>query len=87
MTVKATVVFDNVIGGTSVAPVAGGRRPVQDPATGEIYAQAAESDAEDIDMACVAAATAFLEWGETTPAERSAAMLERQPSWRPTPMS
>jgi betaine-aldehyde dehydrogenase len=69
------VVFDNVIGGTSVAPVAGGLRPVQDPVTGEVYARAAESDAEDIDMACVAAATAFLEWGETTPAERSAAML------------
>ena len=56
--------------------MAGGRRAVYDPVTGEIYAQAAESDAEDIDAACVAAAAAFLEWGGTTPAERSAAMLE-----------
>ncbi len=75
MTDAATVVFDNVIGGASVGPVAGRRRPVQNPVTGETYAQAAESDAEDIDAACVAATKALLEWGGTTPAERSAAML------------
>ena len=76
VTFSSPVVFDNVIGGKSVAPRAGGRRPVNDPTTGDVYAHSAESDADDIDAACAEAAAAFLEWSRTTPAERSAAMLE-----------
>ena len=76
VTFSSPVVFDNVIGGKSVAPRAGGRRPVNDPTTGNVYAHSAESDADDIDAACAEAAAAFLEWSRTTPAERSAAMLE-----------
>jgi betaine-aldehyde dehydrogenase len=76
VTFSSPVVFDNVIGGKSVPPLAGGRRPVNDPTTGDVYAHSAESDADDIDAACAKATAAFLEWSRTTPAERSAAMLE-----------
>ena len=49
--------------------------PIENPATGECYAHATDSDAADVDLACAAAASAFPGWSTTTPAERSAAML------------
>ncbi len=48
---------------------------VIDPATGQEMARAASSDAADVDAAVQAAANAFVEWGATTPADRSAALL------------
>ncbi len=47
-----------------------------DPTTGEVYAQAPMSGAEDVDRAYAAASAAFETWGRTTPAERAAAMLK-----------
>ncbi len=70
-----TVVFDNVIEGRAVAPVGGSRRPIENPATGAVYAHAAESDGRDVDLACAAALKAFADWRETTPADRSRALL------------
>jgi betaine-aldehyde dehydrogenase len=75
VTPKPPVEFANVIAGRAEAARAGGRRAVENPATGECYAHATDSDAADVDLACAAAASAFPEWSTTTPAERSAAML------------
>jgi betaine-aldehyde dehydrogenase len=47
---------------------------VINPATGEQYATAPRSGAEDIDRAMDAAATAFESWKNTTPSERSLAL-------------
>ena len=49
---------------------------VIDPSTGEAYAKAPISSAADVDDALQAAATAFETWRDTTPAERSLAMLK-----------
>ena len=49
--------------------------PLFNPATGEEFARAPASEAEDVDAACRAAARAFEQWRETTPRERSAALL------------
>jgi len=59
----------------------GGRRcdgatyDVIDPTTGEGYAAAPMSGAEDVDRAYGAAATAFESWRNTTPQDRAAALL------------
>ena len=49
---------------------------VIDPGTGEAYAQAPVSGAEDVDAALRAAADAFGTWRDATPAERSLALLK-----------
>jgi betaine-aldehyde dehydrogenase len=49
---------------------------VIDPSTGEVYAQAPVSGAEDVDAALRAAADAFETWRDATPAERSLALLK-----------
>jgi len=49
---------------------------VIDPGTGEAYAQAPVSGAEDVDAALRAAADAFETWRDATPAERSLALLK-----------
>jgi betaine-aldehyde dehydrogenase len=48
---------------------------VLDPSTGEVYAQAPVSDASDVDEALRAAAEAFPGWRDSTPSERSLALL------------
>ncbi|KQX19657.1 MULTISPECIES: aldehyde dehydrogenase family protein [unclassified Sphingomonas] len=52
----------NFIAGRPVPAASGGTLPVHDPASGDCYAQIADSDAEDIDLA-VAAARRALEHG------------------------
>jgi betaine-aldehyde dehydrogenase len=69
------VEFANVVAGQAVAARAGGRRAIENPATGAIYAHSADSGGADVDLACAAAAAAFPGWSTTTPAERGAAML------------
>jgi betaine-aldehyde dehydrogenase len=49
---------------------------VIDPSTGEAYAEAPLSGAEDIDAACRAAAEAFPAWRDATPKDRSLALLK-----------
>ena len=68
--------FKNVIGGKLVDSVSGERYDVLDPTTGEVYATAPMSSAEDVDRAYVAAAEAFGSWGDTTPKDRATALLK-----------
>ncbi|QBX55004.1 gamma-aminobutyraldehyde dehydrogenase [Nocardioides seonyuensis] len=68
--------FRNVVNGELVDSVSGETYDVIDPTTGEVYAQAPKSGAEDVDRAYRAAATAFETWGETTPQDRSNALLK-----------
>jgi len=67
--------FMNIVNGQRVGAAAGETYDVIDPSTGEVYAQAPMSRAEDIDRAYAAADAAFDVWGETTPQERSRALL------------
>jgi betaine-aldehyde dehydrogenase len=53
----------------------GESEPVLNPATGEEMARAPISTAEDVDRAVSAARRAFEGWSQTTPAERSEALL------------
>ncbi|TDB90784.1 aldehyde dehydrogenase family protein [Actinomadura sp. KC216] len=52
-----------------------GRMEIADPASGEVYATAPRSGADDVDRACAAAARAFATWRRTTPGERMAHLL------------
>ncbi|GAA2019117.1 MULTISPECIES: gamma-aminobutyraldehyde dehydrogenase [Nocardioides] len=67
--------FQNVVNGELVAAASGATYDVEDPTTGEVYAAAPLSDAEDVDRAYAAADRAFETWGETTPQERMTALL------------
>src|SRR4029079_18263329 len=67
--------FQNVINGELVDSVSGETYDVIDPTTGEVYAAAPMSGAEDIDRAYTAAAAAFESWGDSTPQDRATAML------------
>jgi len=68
--------FRNVINGQLVDAASGETYDVIDPTTGEVYATAPMSGAEDVDRAYRAAEAAFETWGETTPAERQLALLK-----------
>ena len=57
------------------APSQGESEPVLNPATGEELAQAGNSTAHDVDRAVAAARSAFAGWSQSTPAQRSAALL------------
>ncbi|PFG43464.1 betaine-aldehyde dehydrogenase [Isoptericola jiangsuensis] len=67
--------FQNVIDGRSLDAASSATYDVVDPATGEVYATAPLSGADDLDAAYAAAARAFETWGRTTPAERGLALL------------
>ncbi len=68
--------FKNVINGELVDSASGETYDIVDPTTGEVYAQAPKSGAEDVDRAYAAAATAFESWGQSTPQDRGNAMLK-----------
>ncbi len=68
--------FRNVINGELVDAVSGETYDVVDPTTGEVYATAPMSGAEDIDRAYKAAQAAFEGWGSATPQDRSNALLK-----------
>ena len=68
--------WGNVIGGTTGTSHTGRRRAVVNPATGETYSYATDSDAGDVERACASAAAAFGAWKATTPATRSRLMLD-----------
>ncbi|MEV0662237.1 gamma-aminobutyraldehyde dehydrogenase [Actinomadura luteofluorescens] len=65
----------NFIGGGYVDAKDGRTLEVVDPSTGETYAEAPVSGAEDVDAAFRAASDAFPAWRDATPGERSLAML------------
>ena len=67
----------NFIGGDFVEPSGGEFEEIVNPATLEVIAEAPLSGGEDVDAAVRAARKAFEEnWGVTTPATRSAALLK-----------
>ena len=67
--------FQNVIDGELVDSASGETYDIVDPTTGEVYAQAPLSGAEDVDRAYAAADAAFETWGQTTPQDRGNALL------------
>ena len=66
----------NFVNGKHTDPRDGQYTDVVDPSTGEAYAQAPKSSAADVDEALQAAAVAFETWRDSTPSERSLAMLK-----------
>lgn len=68
--------FRNFVNGEYVDAASGETYDVLDPTTGETYAHATLSGAEDVDHAYAAADAAFASWGRTTPRERSEALLK-----------
>jgi len=66
----------NFVGGQHVAPLDGRTGDVIDPSTGDAYLQAPVSGAADVDAALRVAAEAFETWRDSTPAERSLALLK-----------
>jgi betaine-aldehyde dehydrogenase len=71
----ATSELHNFINGEFVPAADGATDAVINPATGEEYARAASSGAEDVQRAVTAAKAAFATWGRTTPMDRAAALL------------
>jgi betaine-aldehyde dehydrogenase len=65
----------NFINGEHVAARAESSFDLIDPATEQVYGSSPVSSREDVDTAFSAAAAAFEEWGETTPAERQLALF------------
>jgi aminomuconate-semialdehyde/2-hydroxymuconate-6-semialdehyde dehydrogenase len=65
----------NFIDGQFVEPVGGKYLDNVEPATGRPYAQVADSDARDVDLAVAAAEKAFAEWSKKPAAERSRFLL------------
>jgi betaine-aldehyde dehydrogenase len=67
--------LSNFIDGERVGSSAEETEPVLNPATGEELAHAPRSTAQDVDNAVGAARRAFAGWSQTTPRERSQALL------------
>jgi betaine-aldehyde dehydrogenase len=71
-----TQTFNNFINGESVAAADGKTSDVINPSTGEVYASAAVSGSADVDRVMQVASTAFESWRDSTPSERSRALLK-----------
>ena len=65
----------NFIGGQWTQPAGDTAAELINPSTGEAFATAPVSGQADVDAAFTAAAQAFETWRDTTPAERSLALL------------
>lgn len=65
----------NLIGGKSVGSVDGETRDIENPATGAVIARVPSGNQADVDRAVEAALSAFEEWKDSTPRERSEALL------------
>jgi len=65
----------NFVNGAFTGTQQGAVSDIVDPSTGEAYAQAPVSGSADVDAALRAAAAALRTWRDTTPAERSLALL------------
>ena len=72
---STTIKLENFIGGASTAPSGEGTHDVHNAATGETIAAMGLSSPADVDNAVAAARSAFGEWGQATPSERSLALL------------
>jgi len=69
-------VLRNFIDGAYTDPVDGRFADLLDPSTGEVFASAPVSGAQDVDRAMRAAATAFESWRDAPPRARQLAMLK-----------
>jgi betaine-aldehyde dehydrogenase len=70
------IAFRNVVDGRLVDSDSGETYDVIDPTSGEVYATAPLSGAEDVDRAFRAADRAFEGWGRMTPRDRAGALLK-----------
>jgi betaine-aldehyde dehydrogenase len=68
--------LSNFINGKAAPASSGKSSDVINPATGQVYATAPVSGADDVDRAMKAASTAFEEWRDSTPSERQRALLK-----------
>jgi betaine-aldehyde dehydrogenase len=68
-------VLRNFVGGEHVDAVDGRRMDLVNPSSGEVFASAPVSGAEDVDRAYAAAGGAFEGWRDATPSERSLALF------------
>src|SRR3954470_10415748 len=68
--------LQNFIDGAYAEAADGRYADLIDPSTGEVFAAAPVSGAEDVDRAMKAAAKAFETWRDATPSERQRAMLK-----------
>jgi 1-pyrroline dehydrogenase len=66
----------NFVGGEWVDAVEGGTMEVLNPSTGEVIAEVPRGTGADVDRAVEAAKKALPDWLETTPGERSEALLK-----------
>ena len=71
-----TDVIRNFINGELVEAADGATTDLIDPCTGDVFATAPRSSAEDIDRACTAAQAGFEVWRDSTPGERQLALLK-----------
>ena len=69
-------VLQNFIGGEHVAAATDVTSDIVNPATAQLVARVPISVAADVDAAYASAATAFAEWGQTTPRQRQEALLK-----------
>ena len=65
----------NFVGGQYVDSRDGGMSALVDPSTGEVFAKAPVSGPADVDAAFVSASSAFPQWRDATPSQRSLALL------------
>lgn len=68
--------YDNYIGGKFVPPVHGKYFDNVSPIDGKVFAQAARSSKEDVDLALDAAHEAFKSWSKTSPTYRSNLLMK-----------
>ena len=68
--------LSNFINGKSVESKSGKTSDLVNPATGQVFATAPNSNAADVDTAMKAAADAFPIWRDSTPSERQRAILK-----------
>jgi len=71
----ATRALHNFINGELTGAVDGDTTELVNPSTGDTFIEVPRSTGADVDRACDAAAAAFEQWRDTTPAERSVALL------------
>jgi 1-pyrroline dehydrogenase len=68
--------YQQLIGGAFVDAASGATQDVINPANDQLVARVPRSSAEDVDRAVESAAKAFETWSQTTPQERSLALLK-----------
>jgi 1-pyrroline dehydrogenase len=75
-TLEKVRTYQQFIGGEFVDAASGETLEVENPANGQVIARVPGSDDEDVDRAVNAAAAAFETWKQTTPQDRSLALLK-----------